>query len=82
MLQGNTSLATVHNGQSPAGSPGVGLGLSAPCAGVCGLREACIRRLPVAMVQLTARSRGTAPALFDTAVTCAGMWLRARRVPA
>jgi hypothetical protein len=82
MLQGNTSMVTVHNGQSPAGSPGVGLGLSAPCAGVCGLCEACIRRLPVAMVQLTARSRDTAPALFDTAVKCAGMWLRAHRVPA
>jgi hypothetical protein len=78
MLQGNTSVLTVHNGQSPAGSPGVGLGLSAPCAGVCGLCEACIRRLPVAM----ARSGGTAAALFDTAVKCAGLWLRARRVPA
>jgi hypothetical protein len=76
MLQGNTSMVTVHNGQSPAGSPGVGL--SAPGAGVCGLCEACIRRLPVAM----ARSRGTAPALFDTAVKCAGLWFRARRVPA
>ncbi len=80
MVQGNTSMATVHNGQSPAASPDVGL--SAPCAGVCGLCEACIRRLPVAMVQLMAQSRETAPALFDTAVTCAGMWLRARRVPA
>lgn len=79
MLQGNTSMATVHNGQSP-GSAGVDL--SAPCAGVCGLCQACIRRLPVAMVQLMAQSRDTAPALFDTAVTCAGMWLRARRVPA
>jgi hypothetical protein len=78
MLQGNTSMATVHNGQSSAGSPGVGVGLSAPCAGVCGLCEACIRRLPVAMAQ----SRDTAPALFDTAVKCAGLWLRARRVPA
>ena len=80
MLQGNTSMATVHNGQSPAGSPGVGL--SARCAGVCGLCQACIRRLPVAMVQLMAQSRETSPALFDTAVKCAGMWLRARRVPA
>ena len=49
----------------------------ARCADDCGLCEACVRRLPLALVQLMAQSRLARPGLFATAVTCSRMWLRA-----
>ena len=45
------------------------------CAGECGLCQACIRRLPLALVQLMAPSRHARPGLFATPVTCSRMWL-------
>lgn len=53
--------------------PGVG------CGGDCGLCPGCLTRLPVHLVELMARSKDTVPAVYETAVKCAGMWLRAHR---
>ena len=50
---------------------------AARCADDCGLCEACVRRLPLALVQLMAPSRHALPGLFATAVCCSRMWLRA-----
>jgi hypothetical protein len=49
------------------------------CAGDCGLCPDCVTRLPLAMVELMAASRKSVPAVYETAVKCAGMWLRAHR---
>ena len=51
------------------------------CTGDCGLCTACVRRLPVALVELMAKSRDAVPVVFETAVRCAGMWLRANPQP-
>ena len=48
------------------------------CAsGECALCSTCVLRLPVEMVGLMARTRGTVPAVFATAVKCSRLWLRA-----
>jgi hypothetical protein len=66
----SVSTTTEPTGQSIKLSP-------ARCAGECGLCEACVRRLPLALVQLMAQSRHVLPGLFATAVKCSRMWLRA-----
>lgn len=48
-----------------------------PCRGDCGACRDCITRLPTTLVELMATSKDAVPAVFDTAVKCAGMWLRA-----
>jgi hypothetical protein len=49
------------------------------CVGDCGLCPDCLHRLPIPLVELMVRSKGTVPAVYETTVKCAGMWLRAHR---
>jgi hypothetical protein len=46
------------------------------CGGDCGTCGDCLERLPLTMVELMAFSRDTVPTVYETAVKCAGMWLR------
>jgi hypothetical protein len=66
----SVSTTTDTTGQPPKLSPARG-------ADECGLCQACVRRLPLTLVQLMAQSRHARPGLFVTAVTCSRMWLRA-----
>lgn len=50
------------------------------CVGDCALCAACVRRLPVELVRLMAVTRGVEPVVYDTAVRCSRLWLRAHPV--
>jgi hypothetical protein len=47
------------------------------CGRDCGTCADCLERLPLDLVELMATSRKSVPAVYATAVKCAGMWLRA-----
>lgn len=50
------------------------------CVGDCASCAACVRRLPVELVRLMAVTRGVEPVVYDTAVHCSRVWLRAHPV--